>query len=126
MAGDLKQQGLFELPRQSHAPTSAAAAAAASSRAKSQNLLVLGVLREAGADGLTDEEIYAKLSELLRAGGRPPIKESSARRARVMLMNDGFVARRTLADGTLDKRATTQGANAQVWILAELQEGERA
>ena len=123
MANELKIGGLFHVPDQAHAPTSIDAGRAARPRANQQLDLVIAALGRAGTRGLTDEELHAEVSAVLAAREQPEtIKESSCRRARIGAMHEGLVVRRVLEDGEASKRLTTQGAKAQVWILAALQE----
>ena len=87
-------------PAQRHSETSVEAAEAIAPAAATLRLLVLAVLRKAGADGMTDEEMLA-------ATGLQP---STGRPRRIELMQAGHVR------DSGRKRETKSGRRAVVWI----------
>ncbi len=97
-------------PYQRHSPTSRAAADKAANAAD-QEAMVMSVLMLAGDAGMTDEEIYVGLIE--RGDIGPEIKDSSIRRARIMLTHAG----RVRAHDTR-RRAGRSGRLMSVWLAA--------
>lgn len=88
-------------PAQRHSETSVAAAEAVAPLAKTYRAMVCEVIREAGAAGMTDEEI-------IDATGLPP---STARPRRIELVGLGMVR----DSGTT--RKTRSGRKAAVWVI---------
>lgn len=101
--------GPASAPAQVHSETSVAAAAttARSTTRHRDHLLVLGLLREAGARGMTDDEIQA-------ASGLPGDTE---RPRRIELVEDELVE---ALEGV--KRRTRSGKLAQVWVVRAVQQ----
>lgn len=88
--------------RSNASPTSVAAAMAALPRAGTQKNAILSIIRDAGAAGLTDEQI-ATLSGL---------DENTVRPRRVELAEEGWIH----LSGEF--RKTRHGNDAQVWVVA--------
>lgn len=91
---------LFDLPAQSHSATSRAAADSVRESAGSLRARVLSALREAGPDGLTDEQMQTRLA----------MNPSTQRPRRIELVKAGKVV------AALACRPTASGRAATVWI----------
>jgi len=88
----------------------AAAAALAPEKLSQQGRLVLDYLRERGAEGATDMEILAAV----------PLREASARRARVVLMDRGYVV-----DSGQRRVNPGSGVKCVVWMAADYRQKEQ-
>jgi hypothetical protein len=88
--------------RSNASPTSIAAAIAALPKAGTQKNLILGLIRDAGASGLTDEQIA-------QASG---LDENTVRPRRVELAEQGWIR----LSGEF--RKTRHGNDAQVWVAS--------
>jgi len=93
------------LPSVAGSRTSAAAAEAALSRAGTDRRAVLSAIRDAGLDGLTDEECQERLALTMSANTQRP--------RRIELFRAGLIVGR----GT---RKTRSGRDAVTWVDAEL------
>lgn len=89
----------------------AAAAALTPEKLSQQGRLVLDYLREQGAEGATDMEILAAV----------PLREASARRARVVLMDRGYVV-----DSGQRRVNPGSGKYVAVWVAADRQKEQDA
>lgn len=93
---------LFDLPAQAHSPTSRAAGESVRASAGTLRARVLAALRDAGPDGLTDEQMQ------MRLGMNP----STQRPRRIELVKSGHVV------AALACRPTASGRAATVWVAA--------